>query len=63
MLQGDHQRILKMIDDNEPLVRKYGAIAAKRIFQDSPELIVHASSSKDSDIQQFAQDVIDVEAD
>ncbi len=57
----DTKEILSMIDDNEALTRKYGAITAKRLFGKYPELIRYALLSKDSDVQKFAKDFIDLQ--
>lgn len=48
------EQVLKMIDDNSPLIRKYGAIVAKKLMELFPELIVHAISSNDSDVRKFS---------
>jgi len=59
LLKGDifaPEQVLMMIDDKEPLVRKYGAIAAKRLIHKFPELIAHAAaSSMDFDVCKFSQ--------
>ncbi|MEK8019040.1 MAG: hypothetical protein VSS75_019395 [Candidatus Parabeggiatoa sp.] len=48
------KQVLRMINDNSPLVRKYGAIAAKRLIEKSPELIANATSSVDRDVRKFS---------
>jgi HEAT repeat protein len=59
LLEGElatSEKILKMINDNDALVRKYGVIASKRLLKKFPTLIEDASSSSDSDVAKFAQE-------
>jgi HEAT repeat protein len=51
----EERDVLKMLNDTNPIVRKYGAMAAKRLQQQLPALIVRASESTDADIRKFAQ--------
>jgi hypothetical protein len=45
--------ISSMIDSPEPLLRRYGAIAAWRCHDRLPELVSHLALSTDSDIRKF----------
>ena len=45
-----------MIRDTAPLTRKYGAIAAKLLLREHPELMAEAAKSEDSELQKFAQE-------
>ena len=47
------EEVEKMIDDEEPLIRKYGAMALKRLAPKFPELVIHAISSTDADVHKF----------
>lgn len=46
----------EMIRDTAPLTRKYGAIAAKLLLREHPELMAEAAKSEDSELQKFAQE-------
>ncbi len=54
----DPQEVLQMIDDRDPLVRKYGAIAAKGLFYKAPEVMATAASCADPDIRNFIQQIV-----
>lgn len=51
----DSQEIRNMIDSDSPLIRKYGVIAAKKVYQENSNLINYASTSLDPDVQKFLQ--------
>jgi len=51
-----------MIDDPEPLIKKYGAIAAQKNYNKFPELITHAASCGDADVQLFSKYFIELQA-
>ena len=53
-------QVIAMIDDKEPLVRKYGAILARRLYDESPELLQKAALSEDPEIRKFAEDEIEM---
>lgn len=59
-LLNDHslapENVLAMIYDNNSLVRKYGAIAARRLLPDFPALITKAMESQDPDIRIFCEE-------
>ncbi|NJK30986.1 MAG: hypothetical protein HC927_00480 [Deltaproteobacteria bacterium] len=54
----DPDIVAAMMTDADPLVRRYGAIAAKRTFRHFPALIREAVFSKDSEIRKFCQSVV-----
>ncbi len=47
--------VLDMISGDNQLKRKYGAIAAKKMFNSFPDLLSQCLTSKDMDIKNFAQ--------
>jgi len=49
----DPKRVTALIIDNNPLIRKYGAIIAKKVFEKFPYLTREASQSLDLDIYRF----------
>lgn len=53
--------VTAMMHDADPLIRRYGAIAAKRVLKEFPHLITEAGSSDDSDLRKFHEDVVDVQ--
>jgi len=53
--------VAAMIGDVQPLVRRYGAIAAKRLFRELPHLFTMVGASDDADLQRFYQRVIEAE--
>lgn len=48
------EEVEALINGPDPLLRRYGAIIARRLFQKFPELNATAASSTDSDLNQFA---------
>lgn len=48
--------IVQLISNDKTLLRKYGAIASKRLIATYPQLIEAAASSEDSDVREFAQE-------
>ena len=58
LLEGESVQpgeIRRMLDHSEPLLRKYGAMAAKRLMKAFPELLVTATSIEDQDVRQFCE--------
>lgn len=55
----DVSEVASLIENESPLLRKYGAILAKRRFDQAPELLARAALQEDPDIRKFAQRVID----
>lgn len=58
-----NEEVLLMINNIEPLTRKYGIIAAKRLYNRFPTLINDAMKNHDNDISKFAQEVIKIFSD
>ena len=58
----DEEAFRRMIDDNNVLTKKYGAIASKRLFKKNPNLIKYASSSDDSDVKEFFNELLNTPA-
>ena len=50
------QAIAIMIEDSNPIARKYGAIAAKKVFGRYPDLMTVVYSSADADLKKFGDD-------
>jgi hypothetical protein len=48
-----------MLADRDPLTRRYGAIAAKRLMKKWPELIDAAATVPDQDVSRFAREAIE----
>lgn len=53
-----HENVMVFLNSEIPLLRKYGAAAAARIFDYNPELLRIASNSNDSDIKEFSEDFL-----
>jgi len=60
---NDSEVLRKMIDDSNPITRKYGVIAAKRFIKNFPNLITYAASSSDIDVNKFSNEVIEMDVD
>jgi hypothetical protein len=45
--------IVALLDHEQPLARRYGAIAAKRLSHNFPAVLDHALSNADPDVRQF----------
>jgi len=57
LLKGDsvdRNDVLRMLGAPDPLTRKYGAIAAKRLFNKCPQLLKDAALSTDHDVNRFS---------
>jgi hypothetical protein len=54
--------VTAMMHNTDPLIRRYGVIAAKRLLREFPHLIAEARSSDDSDLRKFYQDVVNQHA-
>jgi hypothetical protein len=57
--QQTSEKIQSMIEDQEPLVRKYGVMIGKKLFRKFPDLIAKATTSPDSEVSKFAKEVIE----
>lgn len=51
--------VTTMMKDADALVRRYGAIAARRLVREHPNLIVEARASDDPDLRNFCEGVAD----
>lgn len=63
LLKGEsitESEITAMLKNAEPLIRKYGAIAAKRLFSTHPHFLELASTNVDSDISRFSAEALDM---
>jgi hypothetical protein len=54
----DAEAFGRMIDDNNVLTKKYGAIASKRSFKKNPKVINYVSSSDDPDVKEFSKEFV-----
>lgn len=54
------EQVALMINNDEPLTRKYGIIIAKRLFTKFPNLIIDAVMNGDNDISKFSQEVVEI---
>jgi hypothetical protein len=52
--------IMSMLNNPIQIVRQYGAIAAKRLFKDFPELLKSATTNSDADIINFSTDALEM---
>lgn len=63
LLKGNsitESEIAEMLKNPEPLIRIYGAIAAKRSFEYHPKFLEIASSSLDSNISRFSAESLEI---
>lgn len=58
LLNASAENIRNMLDDPEPLKRKYGAIGAKRLFSSFPTLLELASTNSDVSVRGFSKDAL-----
>lgn len=61
--QLTHKEVFFMINNREPLIRKYGIMVAKKLFKKFPNLIIDAMSNTDPDISTFSKEVIEIYSD
>lgn len=54
--------ITAMLDSSDGIIRKYGIIAASRVYEKYPELVEKSADSKDSDVRDFAKDEMQARA-
>ena len=47
--------VIVLLDSEEPLIQKYGAMIAKRVYKTNPALLSYALLSTNSDVKRFAQ--------
>jgi hypothetical protein len=53
---GDHEGVRRMLSDDNPVAQMYGAIAANRLGENSPELLQAAAELADPSISRFARE-------
>lgn len=53
------ERARRLLGSPEALLRRYGAIAAKRLYKRIPDLLLSAAKSADADIHRFATEAIE----
>jgi hypothetical protein len=58
--QLNPEQVASMINSDERLTRKYGIIAAKKLYTKYPNLIIEALSNEDPDISNFSRRVIEI---
>lgn len=47
--------VIAMINDSDSIIRKYGIIAAAKVYKKHPEIIKESVNSKDFDVQDFSR--------
>lgn len=52
--------VTAMMRDADPLIQRYGAIAAKRLLRSFPDLITGAGIGDDPDLRKFYQDIVKI---
>ncbi len=62
LINGNNSKkdVLEMLDSDEPLIQRYGAIISKKMYRESPELINHALLSANPDLKAYAEFIIDL---
>jgi hypothetical protein len=53
------ERVQLLLADDEALTRRYGAVAARRLLKQAPQLIAIAAASQDEDISRFAKQALE----
>lgn len=53
--------ITAMLHSDDSVIRKYGVIAASKVYEKYPEIIKDSVNSEDSDVQNYSNDVVQVE--
>ncbi len=56
----DDNEIMQMLNSNEPLLQQYGVMIAKKVYKNNSKLIDYALTSKNEDVKDFSQLVIDL---
>jgi hypothetical protein len=54
----DPLKVLEQLRNPDPLLRKFGVVAATRLWQRDEEPLIGASKSSDSEVRQFAADML-----
>lgn len=56
-----HSDITLMIENENPIIRKYGTIIAKKLYKKYPQIINDATHNQDFDVRRFSEQVIETE--
>jgi len=54
--------VTHMINSDDDIIRKYGVIAAKKLYEKYPEIINEATNAEDLDIRDFSRTIVQAEA-
>lgn len=54
--------ITAMLNSDDSIIRKYGVIAASKVYEKYPEIIKDSVNSEDLDVQHYAKIVVQVKA-
>jgi len=54
----DPAAVVAMMHDVDPVIRRYGAIVAKRLYRVFPHLMTEAELSNDPELRRFYQDTV-----
>ena len=54
--------ITAMLNSDDSIIRKYGVIAALKVYEKYPEIIMESVNSEDLDVQHFSKSLVKVEA-
>ena len=54
--------ITAMLNSDDSVIRKYGVIAALKVYEKYPEIIMESVNSEDLDVQHFSKSLVKVEA-
>lgn len=54
--------ITAMLNSDDGVIRKYGVIAASKVYEKYPEIIKESVNSEDLDVQHYSENKVQVEA-
>lgn len=52
---GTVSDITAMLNSNDSIIKKYGVIAASKVYEKYPEIIKESINSEDSDVQEYSK--------
>lgn len=55
--------ITQMINSDDAITRKYGIIAAAKLYKKFPQILNEAVNAKDSDVKEFAKPIVKIKSD
>jgi hypothetical protein len=58
----DMESVIEMIENDQPLIRKYGALVSAKLYNKFPELIKRASLSEDKEVKDFSLHYLDYQS-